>query len=144
MWYCAIYSNINCFVFGDHVVESRCVPWSDGAARSTNGAPPPPPTAKYNLLTSQYIKTWRSYFLGWWGLLILFNRLQENCSSQPSMVQWLISPIFPCLSRCGNTWPNLHFNIYSIKIYMPLHPTRLEICQKNLHDPICGRKNFTH
>ena len=21
---------------------------------------------------------------------------------------------------------------------------RLEICQKNLHDPICGQKNFTH
>ena len=33
------------------------------------------------------------------------------CSSQPSMVQWLTTSIFPCLSRCGNTWPNLHFNI---------------------------------
>ena len=33
------------------------------------------------------------------------------CSSQPSMVHWLSSPIFPCsfvrLSRYGNTRPNL-------------------------------------
>ena len=34
-----------------------------------------------------------------------------HCSSQPSMVHWLSSPIFPCLfgcsSRHGNTPPNL-------------------------------------
>ena len=36
----------------------------------------------------------------------------ENCSSQPSLVHWLSSHIFPCslsssLSRYGNTRPNL-------------------------------------
>ena len=35
-----------------------------------------------------------------------------NCSSQPSMVHWLSSPIFPfvcSLSRHGDILPNLHF-----------------------------------
>ena len=40
--------------------------------------------------------------------------LSTNCSSQPSMVHWLSSPIFPCssvvrLSRYGDIRPNLHF-----------------------------------
>ena len=40
------------------------------------------------------------------------------CSSQPSMVYWLSSSIFPCSfvcsSRYGNIWPNLHFfSIYT-------------------------------
>ena len=42
------------------------------------------------------------------------------CSSQPSMVQWLSSSIFPCVvvrsSHYGNTRQNLHFfNIYRHK-----------------------------
>ena len=44
-------------------------------------------------------------------------------SSQPSMVNWLSSPTFPCLfvclSRYGNTWPNLHFSTK----YQPVLPS---------------------
>ena len=47
------------------------------------------------------------------------------CSSQPSMVHWLSSPIFPfvCSSRHGNTRPNLTSScptpkpIYFLKAY---------------------------
>ena len=43
--------------------------------------------------------------------LSMFHSSFQYCSSQPSMVHWLSSPIFPfvCPSRYGNILPNLHF-----------------------------------
>ena len=49
----------------------------------------------------------------------IYQEEREFCSSQPSMVHWLSSSIFPCsfgrsLSRYGNIRPNLHFfSIYT-------------------------------
>ena len=58
--------------------------------------------------------------------ILLLTTTRSYCSSQPSMVQWLSSSIFPCLSsRYGNIRPNLHFfSIYTgIKaLYYPSTP----------------------
>ena len=47
----------------------------------------------------------------------LFNWFGQNCSSQPSMVHWLSSSIFPCSSFVPLWWhptksPLFFFNIY--------------------------------
>ena len=69
------------------------------------------------------------YFLNCpWFLLagVIPPNLISNCSSQPSIVHWLSSSIFPCLfvclsvspsvrpSRYGNIRPNLHFFQYTL------------------------------
>ena len=54
-----------------------------------------------------------NFFLAFPELLPYLGKIcpKHFCSSQPSMVHWLSSPIFPCpvgcLSRYGDTRPNL-------------------------------------
>ena len=55
-----------------------------------------------------------------WTIIVFFFTISPSysiCSSQPSMVHWLSSSIFPCWlvvrsSRYGNIRPNLHFFQY--------------------------------
>ena len=85
--------------------DFHCVFLKDHAIRNTR---------LWFMYVWSFVKT---HFLRWH---VLANTLLTNCSSQPSLVHWLSSSIFPCLfvcpsfrpSRYGNIRPNLQFCQY--------------------------------